>query len=174
MVLDNRALGINRYLGLVFKVGNALGLSCRLGGRIDNEIDIVVGRSIALSRILGHVLTVRGGDGLVRILALGLGAHAQNQVAQARDRALHIGGGLVGVQVSPIHHEGGRRQRADGQRIVGTRKLNLKDALVVLTHARATARDAVGKAGLVHELDRHVLQQVAELGLAHAVLELAA
>ena len=109
MVLDNRALGINRYLGLVFKVGDALGLSCRLGGRIDNGIDIGVGRSIALSRILGHVLAIRGGDGLVRILALGLGTHALNQVAQARDRAVHVGGGLVGMQVGPIHHEGGRR-----------------------------------------------------------------
>ena len=78
------------------------------------------------------------------------------------------------MQVRPVHHKGGRRQRTDGQRVVGARKLNLKDALVVLAYARAAARDAAGKPGLVHELDRHVLQQMAELGLAHAVLELAA
>ncbi len=44
----------------------------------------------------------------------------------------------------------------------------------MLAHARATARDAAGKTGLVHELDRHVLQQMAKLGLAHAILEFAA
>ena len=97
----------------------------------------------------------------MRILTLGLGAHAQHQVAQARDRALHVGGRLVGVQIGPVHHKGGRRQRTDGQRVVGARKLNLKDALVVLAYARAAARDATGKTGLVHELNRHMLQQVA-------------
>ena len=110
----------------------------------------------------------------MRILALGLGAHAQHQVAQARNRAFHVGGRLVGVQVRPVHHKGGRRQRTDGQCVVGTRKLDLKDTLVMLAYARAAARDATGKTGLVHELDRHVLQQMAELGLTHAVLELTA
>ena len=44
----------------------------------------------------GHVLAVRSGDGLVRVLALGLGTHAQHQVAQPSDRAFHVGGRLVG------------------------------------------------------------------------------
>lgn len=78
------------------------------------------------------------------------------------------------MQIGPIHHKGRRRQRTDGQRVVGTRKLNLKDTLIVLAYAGAATRNAASKTGLVHELDRHVLQQMAKLGLAHAVLELAA
>ena len=98
VVLGNRALGINRHLGLVVKVGDALGLGGNgLGGRIGNELG--VDRHIALvsALVLGSIFAVRSGDGLARILALGLGAHAQHQVAQARDRAFHVGGRLVGM-----------------------------------------------------------------------------
>ena len=77
MVLGNRALGINRHLGLVVKVGDALGLGGNgLGGRIGNGLG--VDRHIALvsALVLGSIFAVRSSDGLVRILALGLGAHA--------------------------------------------------------------------------------------------------
>ena len=109
MVLDDRALGIDWHLRLVVKARDALGLR-RLGlsRRLGNGLSAGVGRSVVLGRILGHVLAVRDGDGLVRIFALGLGAHAQYQVAQARDRTLHVGGRLVGVQVRPVHHKGRR------------------------------------------------------------------
>ena len=88
MVLGNRALGINRHLGLVVKVGDALGLGGNgLGGRIDNGLG--VDRHIALvsALVLGSIFAVRSGDGLVRILALGLGAYAQSIIKVAEDSA---------------------------------------------------------------------------------------
>ena len=59
MVPGNRALGINRHLGLVVKVGDALGL----GGRIGNGLG--VDRHIALvsAFVLGSIFAVRSGDG---------------------------------------------------------------------------------------------------------------
>ena len=92
VALGGRALGIDCLLQLIVKARDTLGLrGLGLDSFLSSCLDagFGIGRSLAFGPVLG----VCGGNGLVRILALGLGAHTQHQVAQARDRALHVRAG---------------------------------------------------------------------------------
>ena len=92
------------------------------------------------------------------------GAHAQHQVAQARNRTFTSGAGWSACRyaqsiIKAADDSAPMASASSGHSFRPQRHAR---------HARLRVcgrTDATGKTGLVHELDRHVLQQMAELGL---------
>ena len=90
-------------------------------------------------------------------------------MAQGGNGAGEIRRRCVGVQIGPIHHERGRGKRPHGQRVIGTGELDVEEPLVAGNGTGSPARNVIGQAGLVHDLDGKVLQQMGEsVSLMHS------
>lgn len=171
---DRRTLGVDHAIGAAIATrnriftGNAI---CPGIGSADPGNAICPGIGGAHPGIGGASPGIDPGVGSAHT---GLTAQAANQTRKRCNRTREVRRRLIGMQVRPVHHEGSRGKRADGKRIVGTGDLDIKQAVIAHHTTRAAAGNTAGQPRLVHDLDGQVLEQVGELRMAHAILELGA
>ena len=167
LLLEPRALA-----GTLFRT--LAGRSLRLGAR-DLDLLLALGnlllahgeRLLVLALDIGQDLALD----LLLVRGAGLVAKRRDQVPEAVDRRVHVGHGIAAVRVRPIQNPHRAQQRRDGEHVVLARDLHVKAARVALDGKRAARRDVARDVRLGQELHGHVLQQVRELGVAHAGLE---
>ena len=135
-------------------------------------------RRVRLAVAIGVLLVLVGLVCLVLVVVLVLpnkGAprlgQALDQLHQSPNRRVDVGHRTGTAREGPVDDPRRTGERAGHQHVVHARQLDAVGAVVASLGPRATGNDLVGDVGAREQLDGHVLHEVRELGVTHAVLE---
>ena len=101
----------------------------------------------------------------------GRNREALHQADQPVDRGVDVRRRVATARIGPLKDPYRARKRTDDQHVVRAGELDLVRAALVLDGKRAPAGDVSRNVALGEDLDRHVLEEVRDLGVSHHVLE---